>query len=78
VPTPRRRAARRPAAAAPSAPALAWAESAIPALNAPAPLDLIEIQPAPVDVPLLDVKPIATEPVVIAPLGGVPGRGPGR
>ncbi|HUF48380.1 MAG TPA: hypothetical protein VMM93_11230 [Vicinamibacterales bacterium] len=46
----------------------AWLERAIPALVAPASLDVAAIQPADVEIPLLSVPALVTRPVTVAPI----------
>jgi hypothetical protein len=60
------RRARGPAT--PTAQELAWQARAVPALAPPPPLVVETNQPAAVEIPLLDVGPLVTDPLEMAPL----------
>jgi hypothetical protein len=69
-----------PAAAAPrlpvrhavmSAAERVWQDRRLPALPGPAPITSEGIQPEPLAVPLLNLKPLITEPLIIEPIDGV-------
>ncbi|MEZ5318480.1 MAG: hypothetical protein R2752_13855 [Vicinamibacterales bacterium] len=54
----------------PSAAERAWEARAVPALADPDPVTIVAIQPAPPEIPLLGVTPLATAPLVMPPVGG--------
>jgi hypothetical protein len=54
---------------APSPAEAAWRAAALPLLPAPAPIDAVVSQPAPVTIALLDIEPLAVPRVAITPLG---------
>lgn len=63
------RAGRRRSGAGLSDSERAWQRRAIPALPGPATLGTRSIQPDALRIPLLDMKPIATAPIAITPIG---------